>query len=964
MEATYNNWLVALSLVLATGASFIALSLAARIPHIHKSTLWYWLTGGAVSMGLGIWSMHFVGMLAFHLPIPLAYDIELTLLSIVLGIMASGFSLYVVRNGIKDNIALLVSALLMGSGIAGMHYTGMAALRMSPPIEYDPILFIASLLIAFAASFFALKLCFSAGERDLVKMLGLERLTASVIMGAAIAGMHYTGMTAAIFSPDAVCLVASSGISPGLMSVLVVLGVTIILIFTLLLLMVDLKLAEKERFMLETLRRHNARLKDQAEQLAEEMTREVEESARKDRLLAAIVEQSGVAICTTDLEGKITSWNRSAEEMFGYHEQEVMGQKTSILYPPDADEEYREARQRIERERGCEITGWRMRKGGELIHVQINISPLYDAAHERVGAVAVIRDVTERRKAEEQLKLWASVYEHSGEGILITDNNNITISVNQAFVDITGYEADEIIGRDPMILGSGQHSKEFYHELWRELLEEGIWQGEIWNRKKDGSIFPEWLTITTIKDSGGTIRNYIAIFSDITEQKEREAYIQHLAHHDPLTGLPNRNLLRDRVEQAILHARRHEDYVAVLFLDLDRFKHINDTMGHDVGDRLLKAVAGRLRSYVRESDTICRQGGDEFIVVLTDVDHPSTVVSIVEKILHGLSESYQLDEYEVIVTPSIGISLFPDDSQDIDELIGHADAAMYHAKDLGRGNYQFFTQALNEMVATRVVIEKELRNALLNDEFELYFQPQVTLDTESLSGVEALIRWNNPKLGMVPPDSFISLSEEIGLIYDIGEWVLRSACKVIKQWQVRYSEGIRVAINVSVKQLSRQGFADRVLEIVEECGIDPAYLEFEVTESALMVAIEHSIEVLEVFRKYGIKVAIDDFGSGYSSLNYLRRLPIDKLKIDRSFIGGLPEAADEREISNAIIAMGHGLHLKVIAEGVERVEQADYLKLLGCDEVQGYFYSRPLPQSEFERYYEDRFGVSLSEGVD
>lgn len=950
MDITYDKWLVALSLLLAIGASFVALCLAARIPHISSKKLWYWLGGGAVSMGLGIWSMHFVGMLAFHLPIPVAYDLNLTLLSIVLAIIASAFSLYVVRNGIQGLWSLIFSAGLMGGGIAGMHYTGMAALKMSPPIQYTPSLFVASILIAFFASFFALKLAFSSNQDQSQRLLSEERMSASILMGGAIAGMHYTGMSAAIFSPNSFCRALPGGIASGTVSILVVLGVIVILMFILLLLLADAKLSEKDRLLLQTLKEHNEALQIRAEHLAGQMHNESEEHARKDRLLAAIVKYSGDAIVTIDLEGLLTSWNSAAERVFGYAEGEILQCSLQVLFAPEVECDFQHMMSRIHRGEINEAHTRHRHKDGRLIDVQIRCSPLYDPNYNHVGEILVIRDVSERARIEKQLQLWASVYENSGEGILITDVDNQVVSVNRSFTLMTGYELDDVLGQDPSILSSGRHPADFYQSMWEQLNREDVWRGEVWNRKKDGHVFPAWLTISTVKSDAGDAVNYIAIFSDISEQKEREAYIHHMAHHDALTGLPNRNLLRDRLAQAIIAARRHKQKVGVMFIDLDRFKIVNDTLGHEAGDQLLIDVASRLKTMVREGDTISRQGGDEFIVVLSDINQLSDLVGIAETLLEGLSGPYKVGSNAINMTPSIGISLYPDDTTALDQLISHADAAMYHAKDQGRGNFQFFTQILNEMVAERVALEHELRHAVSRGELELYFQPQFFLNPQQLSGVEALLRWNNPTLGQVSPKKFIPLAEETGLIHGIGEWVMQKTCEVARRWRHEYGFAEKVAINISVKQLQKQDYEQTVLRILDETGVNPAQLEFELTETALMDAVEKNIEILNRFRSRGVSLAIDDFGAGYSSLNYLRRLPIDQLKIDRSFIAELPDKAEEREIASAIIALGHGLNLTVLAEGVEREEQITYLRQAGCDEVQGYYYGKPMPQENFERF--------------
>lgn len=952
MEATYDAWLVSLSIIIAIGASFVALTIAARIPHVHRRALWIWLGGGAISMGLAIWSMHFVGMLAFHIGTPLAYDIELTLLSILYAIAATGLAFFLVRMGYKNITGLSLATFFMGSGIAAMHYTGMDALKMAPPIVYDPPLFIASLVIAYSASFAALRLFFIAGddpERS-YQLLNKDRAWAALVMGLAIAGMHYTGMEAAIFAPGSICLAVGTGISPGILSVLIVLGVISILIFTLILLIMDMKVVAKDHLLLEQLRKHNKELEARAHELSLEITKEIRERSRKDRLLATVVEQTADAIVTVDNEDKITSWNKAAKQTFGYSQDDVYGKYLELLFPVDkTDDELNQCSISTLGQEGEDIcTG--LSKTGTKLTVAISSSLLKDEHDIPVGKILILRDVTSQKKTEAELKLMASVFEHSAEGILITDDKNHIISINDAYSKITGYQPNEVIGKDPGVFASGKHGPEFYEEMWQTLLSTDQWQGEIWNKRKNNDIYPQLLTISLVRDDLGNVTNHIGIFTDIARQKAQEEHIQFMASHDSLTGLPNRNLLNDRIHQAFANAKRHENKVAVIFMDLDHFKNINDTLGHEVGDLLLKEVALRLQDQVREMDTVCRFGGDEFVLLLTELKQIGPVISITENFITAISNEYQIGDNKLLVTPSIGISIYPDDGHEATLIIRQADTAMYHAKRMGRGNFQFYTHSLNEMMAERMLIEQALREAINNQEFSLHYQPQITLSNEKVAGLEALIRWSHPELGQVSPAVFIPIAEEIGLIQEIGYWVLKEVSKTISEWRNIVGKDIRIALNISVKQLNHADFVAQIMEQLNLHELDSSNLELEITESVLMDSIEHSSDTLDALHNAGFPLAMDDFGTGFSSLSYLRKLSFDALKIDRSFIMDLTEDKDSQEIINAIIAMAHGLGISVIAEGVETQEQIQYLKAFGCDEVQGYYYSKPLPKNEAINY--------------
>jgi diguanylate cyclase (GGDEF)-like protein/PAS domain S-box-containing protein len=525
--------------------------------------------------------------------------------------------------------------------------------------------------------------------------------------------------------------------------------------------------------------------------------------------------------------------------------------------------------------------------------------------------------------------------------------------VNRAFTEVTGYPLDEIQGRDPRILASGRHDRDYYRAMWASLLETGHWQGEIWNRRKDGEIYPEWLGITVLRDAENRIVNYIGIFNDVSVRKAAEERIQYLAHHDPLTGLPNRILLQDRLQQALARAARQQQGVAVLLLDLDRFKTINDSLGHAVGDRLLQSFGQRLNELVREGDTVCRRGGDEFIIVLNDSRRPEDAARLAEQIQGTLTRPFASEGYDLVSSVSIGISLFPTDGQDAETLLRNADLAMYRAKEHGRNNFQFFTPDLTAGTLERLHIEHRLRQVIEQGGLTVHYQPQVALATGEMVGMEALVRWTDPDLGIISPIRFIGVAEESGLIVPLGRWVLRAVCRTARGWQGRGLPSAPVAVNISALQFARPDFVSEVAATLAEAGLEPRWLELELTESILMADAGQVLETLRALKRLGVRLSIDDFGTGYSSLSYLRRFALDKLKIDRSFVHELGYDngnGDAAAIVQTIIALAKSLRLAIIAEGVETVEQHEMLRDYGCDGIQGDLISQPLPENAMGDY--------------
>ncbi|MBF0166525.1 MAG: EAL domain-containing protein [Alphaproteobacteria bacterium] len=567
---------------------------------------------------------------------------------------------------------------------------------------------------------------------------------------------------------------------------------------------------------------------------------------------------------------------------------------------------------------------------------------LEDALHQRDRAL---------EESKRHLNLAHKVIEASLDGIIITDMEGVIEAVNPAFTTLTGYMAEEVIGQKPAMLRSGRHDAEFYAQMWNSIIARGHWQGEVWNRRKNGDIYPEWLTITRIQDVEGGATKFAGIFSDITERKKAEERIRNLAYFDVLTGLPNRRLFNDRLAMAINSAKRHHQRLAILFLDLDLFKRINDTLGHSVGDRVLEEMSNRLKLSMREADTVSRMGGDEFTVLMSEIHDVDDAVRSARRIIESIREPFLVEDRELFVTTSIGISVFPEDGDNPEVLVKNADIAMYRAKDLGRNSYQLYTPQMNAKSFERLAMENEMRKAIERGEFLLNYQVKMNLDTGGIAGAEALVRWNHPDLGLVPPADFIPLAEDTGLIVPLGEWVLRAACQQNKAWQDRGLPPIRMAVNISPHQFNQADLVGRVRGILAETGLDPKYLELEVTESVLMEHMDIAALMLNELRSLGVVTSIDDFGTGYSSLAYLKRIPIDALKIDASFMHEIATDESDAEIVSAIIGLAHNLRLKVVAEGVETEEQIAFLRSHGCDEIQGFLVSRPVSAENFEQLF-------------
>lgn len=565
------------------------------------------------------------------------------------------------------------------------------------------------------------------------------------------------------------------------------------------------------------------------------------------------------------------------------------------------------------------------------------------------GSIWVFADITQRRQQEAQLRLAHTVFEHSSEALMLTDRAGIIADVNRAFTVVTGYTAEEAIGKPASLLNSGHQSKEFYAEMWQTLLATGRWSGELIDRRKNGECYPKWLSISTAYGQHGEIVNFIGSFQDISERKAAEEKIRFLAHHDALTTLPNRLLLRDRFGQAIEQCKRTCKLMAFMFLDLDEFKGINDSLGHRVGDELLIAVVQRFRDCLRETDTISRQGGDEFIILLSDIDSPVAAAAVANKILNSMTMPFDIQGQQINSSVSIGIAMAPIDGADFDMLLQKADIAMYNAKERGRGRFSFFRQDMNDAALNRHRLVNAMHKALDDGQFRLHYQPQTSIQDNSLIGSEALLRWIMPNGKSISPVEFIPIAEETGLILPIGEWVIGEACRQLRQWHDA-GLAIKTAVNVSGVQIYHADIPSLLARHTREAGILPSAIEVELTESTLMKDSQIVREVIREFKSLGCSVAIDDFGTGYSSLAYLSRFQVDKLKIDRSFIAGSAASEEDRAIVRAITQMAHALKLNAVAEGVETPAQLSFLNACGCNVAQGYLISQALPAEEFKRF--------------
>jgi diguanylate cyclase (GGDEF)-like protein/PAS domain S-box-containing protein len=1172
VKGHYDPWLVMLSVAVAVMASYVALDLASRIAGSARQSARYWLAGGAVSMGMGIWSMHFIGMLAFRLPMPTSYSVSITLLSLLIAVVVSAFALHTVRRDSLGAQRLVAGGVLMGIGIVSMHYTGMAAMMMSAPIRYRPGLFGLSIVIAITASWAGLWILFRLRDHTLPSHVWRKGGSA-LLMGGAISGMHYTGMAAAIFPAYGTAMTTAPPMPDTWLAVTVA-AFTIVLLATILVVSVaharhvgEVAKHESGAIALRALhdeleQRVHARTAELADANAA-LQAEVGEHERTEKALRASEDEARAIIDTAydayiaiDADSVILDWNQQAEHTFGWSHAEVMGRTLTELIIP---EQFRDAHVRGIRhflatgegpvlDRRIELTA--LHREGYEFPVELTIWPtkvgetckfsafLHDIRRQRAirrlaaqtaaaatlvesatlaeaapkvlqevceamgWTVGVLWEVDREREAlrcvefwhaedtptaafmestrslslargaglpgriwEQRLPLWVADGTldplHPREAAAVQSGLHGAIGFpilsGTQVLGVAEFHASAIPAPDPQLngmmetlgsllgqfmarkqaeraladkeqhLAEAQRIANFGSWEWRAIGDQITCSDELYRihrgepadfgntlsgylRHVHAADLPRFRRTVytafrrhqsfdiehrivcmdgtervlqtrgrTLVDERGRTVGMVGSAQDITERKEAERRLRQLAHFDPLTGLPNRRFFHESLQSAMAVADRQDWRVFLFFLDLDHFKNINDSLGHMAGDELLRQVTQRLLGCLRVRDTVARLGGDEFGIILLMPDDPQIAVRIADKILDALNLPFELEGQAVTTTASIGITVYPTDTSDLPTLVRYADLAMYEAKKGGRNDSHFYTDAMNLRAREKLELEVALRRALMHDEFELHYQPKVSLRTGRWTGVEALLRWSRPEFGMVPPAEFIPVLEETGLIVAVGARVITAACQQLRDWERQGLQSLPIAVNVSAHQVARKHLPMKPMPGVrrpgpdsdgaelwsataaclERHGVAPGLLELELTESTVMSDAEHSVEMLRRLKDLGLRISVDDFGTGYSSLAYLRRFPVDAIKIDGSFVRDLGSDAGGASIVLAIIDMAHRLNLKVIAECVETAEQVDFLREHGCDEVQGYFIARPMPADELLRLWRETGGRAL-----
>ena len=686
-------------------------------------------------------------------------------------------------------------------------------------------------------------------------------------------------------------------------------------------------------------------------------TTEAEASARARELARAseaaldtMMSSLPDALIIADERGRVRKFNPRAASLFGYSQDEAKDEPVDGLLAEPYARQLRERWKIFVADGSGDLVSSRRevlgrRKDGAVIPMELSVAQL-----ERDGErhfVVVLHDISARKRALARLDVAEKVLECTMEGVMVTDRRGTMLWVNHGFCRISGYARDEVLGQKAAMLKSGLQGPDFYTAMWTRIREQGEWQGEIWNRRKDGEAFPEWLTIKAITDPSGQVTRYVGVFSDISKHKRAEETIRTLTYYDAVTRLPNRYLLMDRLDQALERAPRSGRKLALVMVGLNRFKQINETLGHQTGDQVLRSVADRLGASLRGHDTVARLRGDTFCCLLTDLAQDHDAHLVISRLLESFAASFEIGDHELFVTAKVGISVYPVDGTDPESLVQKAETAMNRSKELADNSFQFYTPEMHANSVERLRLETELRKALSRDEFVVYYQPKIETSSGRVVGAEALVRWRHAELGMISPADFIPIAEETGLIVPIGNWVLNHVCEQIREWRDAGQPVVQVAVNLSAHQFRQPDLVEQVEEALQIHGIDPDFLELELTESAVMHNAESAITTLMELHGHGVRLAVDDFGTGYSSLSYLKKFPLDKLKIDRSFVMDIDTNPASAEIVGAIIAMGHSLNLEIVAEGVENDAQLEVLKGLKCDEIQGFYYSRPIPADTF-----------------
>ena len=929
--ANYQPVWVVVSVLLAILGAYAALGAAARAmaePNALAKRVWNVVSG--LAFGVGTWGMHFIGMLALSLPCRVGYDLHLTLISMLPAVLG-GFAAFGVAW--RQDLRLLpapMGGVLLGAGIGSMHYTGMAAMQLDGLVRYNPTIFALSIGVAVVLSYFALRVKerAKAGKKRAVRV--------ALILGSAISATHYTAMAGAYFVTGDATALAPSFFTPNGLAFMVSLTTAFLALATL---------------GFAALSRANAA---------------TEKHRLSEAKLSAIIEAEPECIKIVDAQGRLLEMNRAGLAMIEADSLDQVARQPVIdLIAPEHRAAFNQLHQRVLAGETVELTFELLGLKGGRRWLETHAVPLQHQG--QTVHLAVTRDVTERQLSDEAQRIAATAFE-SQQGMIVTNAQRVILRVNRAFGEITGFSASDAVGQTPGLLKSGRHDSAFYATMTQALNGEGAWAGEIWNRRKNGEIYPQWLAISAVKDKAGQTTHYVAIFNDISDRLSAQAQFETLSFYDPLTQLPNRRLLLDRLEQALHVSTRHARKNALLFVDLDNFKTLNDTLGHSQGDALLVQVAQRLKVCSREGDTVAHLGSDEFVVLLEDlseddIEAATQVEAVGEKILNSFVPEFVLDGRPYNGTSSIGVTLFGGRHLESSEQpLKRAELAMFQAKAAGHNRLRFFDAKMQAEVSARAALEADLRAAVHKQQFVLHFQPQVVGAGRTggsgggrITGVEALVRWQHPLRGMVPPAEFIPLAEDTGLILPIGQWVLDAACVQLAAWNNDpVFMHVTMAVNVSARQLKQVDFVDSVLATLTRSGAKPKGLKLELTESMLVDDVEAVIAKMGALKAFGVSFSLDDFGTGYSSLAYLKRLPLDQLKIDQGFIRNIVTDTNDAAIAKMVVVLAESMGLSVIAEGVELQAQADFLAHMGCHAYQGYLFSRPVPLEALEAFVRSR----------
>ncbi len=919
---SYSPIWISTSVFLAILASYAALNASARIEHQHEAaSKLTWALISAFTLGAGIWSMHFIGMLALSLPCSIHYDPLITLISMIPGILAGGVVFGVVWHHGTKRMPPLVGSIFLGAGIGIMHYTGMAAMRLQGFVGYNPYLFALSIIVAVALSYLALRV-----KGDVAPINSRRHVLVAVIMGGAVSGMHYTAMSAAYFVRDTVDRhIPPVDLTTNTLAISIALT-TVFLALTALVL------------------------------AAFSTNRETTQQLRDNEQRLKIATDSGqVGIWDLDLQTNELIWDETMFALYWTRKEDFSGTYdawSTRMHPEDKSAAEAALQDAISGTREYAHEFRVIGPDGEIHYIKGHAHVIKDQAGNPRRIIGTNWDNSAHALTQQQLKFAHAAINNSRSSFFWINSKGQVIDINDCTCQSLGYSRNELIGQSIWFF-EPNFPAESWPRQWAKQKKEMTRTFDSIFQCRDRSVFPVEVTANYIVVDG---EDYCFFFAhDITDRKAADEQIKQLAFYDPLTHLPNRRLLRERLKHSMNVERRDGKTLALLMLDLDYFKAVNDSLGHLAGDELLQQVAVRITERLREVDIVARFGGDEFIVLLEDIAQPEDAARVADEIITCLAKPFCLTQCENIqIGASIGISLYPQHGDSLDTLMDHADAALYQAKDAGRGCFAYFSEELTLAARERIALEARLRHAIEQDELRVFYQPQVDIASGLIIGAEALVRWQDPIDGLVSPVRFIPIAEETGLIMGIGEWVLRETCRQGRQWLDAGLPPLTLAVNVSPHQFGRSDICALVATVLAETHFPVEQLELEITESGLMKNQDNATAILNGLHAQGVRLAIDDFGTGYSSLAYLKLFPLDILKIDKSFIDDIPFHQDDMEIAATIIAMGHILGFKVLAEGVETAEQLAFLQEKGCDMYQGYIKSRPIPAKEFTELLRDQ----------